>query len=273
MHWIWILKKYFYLKINRKYLRKFIIQIYFSINIKYKYCIFMFMNFYFCWDIVFFFYFQVFLVFSWKDITLDFLKTLLFILVCGLPVSKCSLQTGAKTSPILIEMVFLGWAPALRKLKKIPDFPITRSNNSFPKFCKAAKIKNTSEIHYLYYMPYNIYLYHTDRGKKTNKNRKRHSRKNKIKTKKTFSVNDLLISRHCSLLPPSDVFWGNKGDIDLAWVNILECQCISSKKDTKDAWRWCCCNDVMIFDIERDTSFQVMQIKSYIMNFIFSKEW
>ena len=64
----------------------------------------------------------IFLFFHWQDVTFSFLKMLLFILVWGLPVWTCSLQTAGRLSPILIKMVFWGGGelPPLRKLKNNP---------------------------------------------------------------------------------------------------------------------------------------------------------
>ena len=66
-------------------------------------------------------YFFCFL--HWQDIILDFLKILLFILVCGLPIWTCSLLIGEGLSPppISKKMVFFGRSSLpLRKLKNIP---------------------------------------------------------------------------------------------------------------------------------------------------------
>ena len=63
---------------------------------------------------------------------LDFLKTLLFILVCGLPVWTCSSQTG-NDSPILIKMVFFGGElQPLSNLKNIPVMFPCINNDYYP---------------------------------------------------------------------------------------------------------------------------------------------
>ena len=88
-------------------------------------CIFILMNFYFRWDNDFFLFSVFSVFFNWKDNTLDFLKTLLFILVCGPLVWTCSWQTGGDYLPplprVLIKIYFSwGSSPPFRKLKSIP---------------------------------------------------------------------------------------------------------------------------------------------------------
>ena len=86
-------------------------------------CIFILMNFYFRWDNDFFLFSVFSVFFNWKDNTLDFLKTLLFILVCGPLVWTCSWQTGGGYLPplprVLIKMIFfVGELSPIQKVKE-----------------------------------------------------------------------------------------------------------------------------------------------------------
>ena len=83
--------------------------------------------------LIFFFSFKFVLFFHWKDITLNFLKTLLFIvsviLVCRLPVWTCSLQIGGD-SPILGKLqLYYSYKPLIHDVdisqnQKQAAFPI-----------------------------------------------------------------------------------------------------------------------------------------------------
>ena len=52
----------------------------------------------------------------WKDIALDFLKTTLFILVCGQPVWKCSLQAGGDFPHFGENGIFFRGAPSNKEI-------------------------------------------------------------------------------------------------------------------------------------------------------------